>query len=229
MKKVILILIFAAISAALIVAYSETGSDFSIMHSKTGTYFLENNRADQNIPNAVTSIVTIYRGYDTVGEVTVLFLAVLGVMMIASSLGLGRMESSLDAPGFVLQHAAIVLFPLIVLFGAYIIINGHLSPGGGFQGGAVIGSGMLMLFLSGKRKELNMDATHAVESLSVILILIIGLMGIYYVNSFLANFMNTGSVYASVLSGGLIPIIYILVGIKVTVEFFHLAEYLLRS
>ena len=155
MKKFILILLFALISASLIIAYSEVGRDFTAMHSETGKFYLENNRNGHNVPNAVTSIVTIYRGYDTVGEVTVLFLAVLGVMMLASSMGLNRMDSSLGIPGFVLGHASVVLFPLITLFGIYIIVNGHLSPGGGFQGGAVIGSGMLMMFLSGERKELN--------------------------------------------------------------------------
>ncbi len=86
-----------------------------------------------------------------------------------------------------------------------------------------------MMFLSGERKELKMDVTHLIESISVILVLLIGMLGIYYVNSFMANFLDMRGTFGSVLSGGLIPVIYILVGIKVTVEFFHLAEYLLRS
>ena len=47
-------------------------------------------------------------------------------------------------PGFILQKITFLLFPIIVIFGIYVILNGHISPGGGFSGGAIIGAGLIL-------------------------------------------------------------------------------------
>ncbi len=229
MKRFFSVLTFSLLAFFIISFFLTIQPNFSQMTSKVGTYYLNDNLERNNIPNIVTSIVTLYRGYDTIGEVTVLFLAILGVYMLASSIGLKDVEKVLYTPGFIVKSASVILFPIIVLFGAYIILNGHLSPGGGFQGGAVIGSGMLLLFLSENKKKLNSDVTHLIESFGVSIILLIGLIGLYYLNSFLGNFIPVDGVFGSVLTGGIIPIIYCLIGIKVSIEFFHLVEYLIRS
>ncbi len=229
MKKIIILLIFSFLAISLLLFFMQINSSKNSMSSISGDYYLTNNIKDFNIPNVVTSIVTQYRSYDTVGEITILFLSIIGIFMLVKSIGFSEIDKLFEKPGTIVHTAALILFPIIMLFGSYIIINGHLSPGGGFQGGAIIGSGMLLLFLAGNKKELNKTATHIVESISVSIILLIGLLGIYYLNGFLANFIYSLGTFGSIISGGIIPIIYILIGVKVTIEFFHLSEYLLRS
>lgn len=229
MKKIILLVIFSFLSVSMVIFFSQLIPGTETLKSVSALHFLSSNASDYNIPNVVTSIVTQYRGYDTLGEITVLFLAIAGVYMLVSISGLKGIDSILEEPGAIVRTAAGVLFPVIMMFGAYIIINGHLSPGGGFQGGAVIGSGMLLMLLSGNKKEIAGTATHITESFAVLVILIIGLIGIYMFNGFLSNIIDNLGIFGTVLSGGIVPVIYALVGIKVTVEFFHLSEYLLRS
>lgn len=229
MKKIILLVVFSFLSVSLVIFFSQLIPGTETLKSVSALHFLSNNAADYNIPNVVTSIVTQYRGYDTLGEITVLFLAIAGVYMLISISGLKAIDSILEEPGTIVRTAAGILFPLIMMFGAYIIINGHLSPGGGFQGGAVIGSGMLLMLLSGNKNEIAGTATHITESFAVLIILIIGLIGIYMFNAFLSNIIDNLGIFGTVISGGIVPVIYALIGIKVTVEFFHLSEYLLRS
>lgn len=229
MRKLIVLIVFSFLTVSLVVFFSQLITSSNELNSVSGEHFLNNNAEDFNIPNVVTSIVTQYRGYDTLGEITILFLAIAGVYMLVSFSGMKSIDNILNEPGTIVNTAAVILFPLIMLFGAYIIINGHLSPGGGFQGGAVIGSGMLLMFLSGNKKALAGNITHITESFAVLIILIIGLAGIYMFNGFLANITENLGVFGTILSGGIIPVIYALIGIKVTVEFFHLSEYLLRS
>jgi multicomponent Na+:H+ antiporter subunit B len=95
--------------------------------------------------NIVTAVVVTYRGLDTLGEVTVLFIAATGVGLL-----LKRREEAAAIPekrpaSELVQTGSLFLVSVIVLFGVYIFVNGHLTPGGGFQGGAVIASGAVAL------------------------------------------------------------------------------------
>src|SRR5262245_46598689 len=93
-------------------------------------------------PNVITGILLRYRGFDTLGEVAVLFMVAAGVGLVLR----GRSEpasaehgaGAATQPSELVRNGAEVLLPLILIFAAYIIMNGHLSAGGGFQGGAVV-------------------------------------------------------------------------------------------
>ena len=114
-------------------------------------------------PNIVTGILITYRGFDTLGEVAVLF-------MVAASVGLllkkGDGEAVETENGTAARRDASeivatgmqVLLPLIFIFGAYVILNGHLSAGGGFQGGAIAASGAMLLLLARPGSALNTAA-----------------------------------------------------------------------
>ena len=117
-------------------------------------FYVENTLKDTGAVNVVTGIILDYRGFDTLGESHVLFIAVCTVLLMLSIRGenneqaLQRIseeerffEPRHDA---VLQGCARILTPLVFVFGLYIIFNGHLSPGGGFSGGAVLGAGLIL-------------------------------------------------------------------------------------
>ncbi len=180
-----------------------------------GTQILNNFQAQTGSANAVTSVVVLYRGFDTLGEVTVLFLAALGLSLL---LGAGRKElKKIQNENFVLKTSGGLLFPFIFLFGAYIILHGHLSPGGGFPGGVIIATAFFVVLLTGKTpyRELLFSVLEGLAGLSFIGIGLVGLFGSQ--QSFLTNFLSLGTV-GTLLSAGIIPLIYAVIGIKVASE-----------
>jgi len=106
--------------------------------------------------NVVTSIVVNYRSFDTLGEVTVLFAAALGVGILAN-IKKRRIEFEEHK---VLSVATGMIFPLILVFGTYVFVHGHLTPGGGFPGGTVIALGFLLLMLAKTNLSHRCCKTH---------------------------------------------------------------------
>lgn len=112
---------------------------------------------------------------------------------------------------------------LIALYGIYIILHGHLTPGGGFAGGVIIALALLNIMLAyGReftRKWLRINLLHELEATSAIIFLIIGILGVAISGSFLANFLYHGKLF-NLVSAGTIPILNIVIGIKVCVGLF---------
>ena len=106
---------------------------------------------DTGAVNIVTGMILSYRAFDTFGETNVLFIATccVMIMLMVDEKKIKEDKNSNDR-GFepkndaILQIVATVLVPIVFLFGIYVILNGHLSPGGGFSGGAMIGAGMIL-------------------------------------------------------------------------------------
>ncbi len=171
--------------------------------------------------NLVTSVIVTYRGLDTLGEVTVLFAASAGVSLVFSRLGSssdGRRPVQNHAPSELVVTGAGLLLPLIFVFGVFIFVHGHLTPGGGFQGGVVIASGVLLALLAGTLTELSHGMLSVLEMLSGAGYVAVGLLGLWLAGGFLdPRFLPTGEI-GSLFSGGAIPVIYSLVGIKVGAE-----------
>lgn len=170
------------------------------------------------VANTVTSIVVNFRGFDTLGEVTVLFLA---TTSMASILYKGRHKlgerTVLFSSSSIVTTGSKLLFPAIILLGAYVFIHGHLTPGGGFQGGTIMATGFLLMLLAYSDYKVSHVILSIVESFAGITFATIGLFGLVYGSSFLENFLPTG-ILNNLLSGGVIPIIYIAVGFKVGAE-----------
>ncbi len=106
---------------------------------------------------------------------------------------------------------------LIFLYGIYIVLNGHLSPGGGFAGGVIIALSFINLFLAfGSRKAFEIirkNTVTALESIGAILFIGIALLG-FTRGGFFTRFLPTGETF-SLLSGGTIPLSNIAISIKV--------------
>ncbi len=178
-------------------------------------YYLENDIKDTQSANVVTSIVVNYRGFDTLGEVTVLFLAATGLGAILS--GYRKVKKQKILANTMLQYGSKPLLAIIILFGAYIFIHGHLSPGGGFQGGTVIATGFLLMLLALEGYEIKHGYIKWTESLAGLTFVTVGLFGLFLLGSFLADFLPLGKV-GNLFSSGVIPIIYVAVGFKVGSE-----------
>ncbi len=221
--------VLSLLSSILMLSIIETLSNVkSTLFKNVGLIYLDINLKTATA-NAVTSVVTFFRGIDTVGEVTVLFLATTGVAMILSSSQ--RVGKKLDyEKNFILDIGSRLLFGVIILFGVYIIIHGHLSPGGGFQGGVVIATAFLLLFLANPNLHLKHSILTLAESLSGVAYVLIALIGLFKLNILLGNFLpHPVSQIGELISGGIIPVIYIIVGIKVGSEMTVIVEYFIKE
>lgn len=108
--------------------------------------------------NIVTGMILDYRAFDTFGESNVLFIATITVLILlrvdkkekkeGNEPTISEMEANdrVYEPknDIILQKVASFLVPVIFVFGIYVILNGHISPGGGFSGGAIIGAGLIL-------------------------------------------------------------------------------------
>ncbi len=179
--------------------------------------YLKNGASDLGAANLVTSVVVTYRGLDTLGEVTVLFAAAAGISLVFSQFK-GKKKQSGDEPSEILETGAMLLLPLIFIFGIYIFVNGHITPGGGFQGGVIIASGVMFAMFAGTIKSLNHSLISFLEGLAGASYVAIGLLGLWLVGGFLdPRFLPLGE-FGSLFSAGAIPIIYSIVGLKVGSE-----------
>jgi len=192
----------------------------------TARYYAERTAPDLGAANIVTAIIVTYRGLDTLGEVTVLFLtaAILGLVLARDRRQTANGERV--PAGELLTTGSRILVPLILLLGVYVFVNGHLTPGGGFQGGAIIASGVLLMLLSEPGRHFAHGVIAGVESLAGVFYVAIGLLGLVLAGGFLDNrFLPTGELGA-LFSAGAIPLIYSLIGLKVGAEFASMLAHL---
>lgn len=182
----------------------------------TAAYYNTNTPSEVGAANVVTAIVVTYRGLDTLGEVTVLFLTamILGYILRQG----GREKTEKDTTSEILITAAKVLIPGSIVLGVYVFINGHLTPGGGFQGGAIIGTAITLMILADPMRSLRAAILHFVESMSGFFYIVIGLAGLVYAGGFLDNRILPAGQLGDLFSAGAIPLIYSLIGLKVGTE-----------
>lgn len=112
--------------------------------------YIENGLQETGAVNIVTGMILDYRAFDTFGESNVLFIATITVLILLhqkkkSTSGKEENDRIYEPKNdVILRASAAILVPVIIIFGIYIILNGHLSPGGGFSGGAIIGAGLIL-------------------------------------------------------------------------------------
>ena len=145
---------FPALFIGLVLAMAELpefGDPASPASTHVSPRYIEDAAAETGAANMVTAVLADYRGYDTLGETAVIFAAGLGCLVILAAAG-GR--PNLPAAGMshpfgsvILDAATRTLVPVVLLFAVYVLIHGHISPGGGFQGGVLFGSGLIMMRL----------------------------------------------------------------------------------
>ncbi|AKI96676.1 hydrogen gas-evolving membrane-bound hydrogenase subunit E [Kosmotoga pacifica] len=173
----------------------------------------ETKDAESGSANVVTSIVVNYRSFDTLGEVTVLFLSATGVAIL---IGGGRRKVLPISVNPIVRISARIVATLLLVFGAYIFIHGHLTPGGGFPGGTIIAAGMLLMLLVDDKKRAP-KALKVLEGTMGFVYVAVGIAGLLVTGSFLQNFLPTGTV-GDLLSAGIIPVVYSIIGLKVGAE-----------
>jgi len=151
--KLAAVVLGCAVISALLLTASNTppfGEADNPYNNEVSRRYLESGIEETGAVNAVTGMILDYRAFDTFGESCVLFIAAACVLILlrddksdttAKALINEQYEPVSDT---ILQASARILFAAIMLFGIYILVNGHLSPGGGFSGGAIMGAGLIL-------------------------------------------------------------------------------------
>lgn len=188
--------------------------------SRVGVY-------ERHATDAVNAINYDYRAFDTLGEEFILFTAVLGVMMLlrpeedTSTRDAGKVEDRIRLSTTVRATAMPVIL-LTVVFGFYIGLHGHLTPGGGFQGGVILASVPFLLYVCENRESFRRITSHSavevVEALGAGSYVLIGVAPLLVGVPFLANFLPLGTT-GDVFSSGTIALISACIGFEVTAAF----------
>jgi multicomponent Na+:H+ antiporter subunit B len=188
---------------------------------------------------AVVSAINFdYRGFDTLGEEFILFAAVVGVASLLRNLrGERDTRPDDDARGRRVRDPSVAVSVLglglvgpTILVGLYVVIHGHQTPGGGFQGGVILATALLLVYLSDTYVTLRrvgpMALIELAEALGAGALGVLGLAGLVWGSAYLENVLPLGTT-GELLSAGTIPVGSVAVGLAVTGGFaFMLSEFL---
>jgi multicomponent Na+:H+ antiporter subunit B len=185
---------------------------------------------ERNITDVVTAVNFDYRGFDTLGEEFILFAAVIGVAILlraqrdeeereASEFAFGR---SAPRTSDAVRVVAITLVGPTVVTGLYIVVHGHLTPGGGFQGGVVLATALLLVYLAGEylflRRAAPLSLVEVCEAVGGGGFAVIGLAGLVAGVAYMENVLPLGQV-GRLNSAGTVPLINLSVGLEVAAGF----------
>jgi multicomponent Na+:H+ antiporter subunit B len=186
--------------------------------------------SERKATDMVTALNFDIRGFDTLGEEFILFGSVLGVVLILRQIrgeqegprGEEAEEHNFSGASSALRALALGLVPGFIVLGVYIIVHGHLTPGGGFQGGVVLAAGPLGVFLAGRFMRMKSVAPHTLvevaEALGAAGYGLVGLGGLVFASVFFKNFLPFGTP-GHLLSAGQMPLASIAVGLEVSGAF----------
>ncbi|MDB5304339.1 MAG: Na(+) antiporter subunit [Phycisphaerales bacterium] len=189
--------------------------------------------AARHVTDAVTAVNFDYRGFDTLGEEFILFVSVMGALVLLrqtdvkpgtpapDALSPGRAVGASDA----LRVWILGMTGPTVLFGIYTVIHGQLTPGGGFQGGVILATAPLLMYLAESfdifRRITSHRLVETAEAIGAGAYGVIGLLAIFKGREFMTNVfpLGKGGSDLNLFSGGTIPVINVAVGIEVTAGF----------
>lgn len=193
---------------------------------------------ERHATDTVNAINYDYRGFDTLGEEFILFASVLGVLLLFrpsrdDEPGKKRVQLEDALPvSDTLRVGMQAMAGTMVVFGLYILVHGQLTPGGGFQGGVILATVPLIVYLSGNVKTFEAIVSNPVTKLAECGGAggygLIGIIALLAGAHFLTNFLPLGKT-GDVFSSGTIAVISITVGIEVTGGFLILMQSYLRE
>ncbi|MCR5683898.1 MAG: hypothetical protein K6G81_00560 [Lachnospiraceae bacterium] len=228
---------------ATVLGLPDVGQISNPDNNEVSARYIEKGLEETGAVNIVAGMILDYRAFDTFGESNVLFVATICVMVMLrlSFAGTFTAKESLsrkDGEGSasvvseeeasdrfyepmndtILQVISKAVVPIIIIFGLYVVLNGHISPGGGFSGGAIIGAGMI-LFLNAygfERTERFMNAKTVkwVTFISLMVYCLAKSYSFFTGANHLESHIPLGTPGA-ILSSGLILILNICVGLVV--------------
>lgn len=189
--------------------------------------------AERHATDVVTAVNFDYRALDTLGEESILFASVVGVLLLLRIQPDERRSGEHDArPGRQVPPVSdavrvvglLLLGPLLV-FGLDIMTHGQVTPGGGFQGGVIVATAVVLVYLSGNARFFEWiarePASRLIESAGIFTYALVGTAGLLAGGAYLQNVLPLGRA-GSVFSSGTIAVLSIATGFAVTGGFLAL-------
>ena len=186
--------------------------------------------AERNVTDAVSAVNFDYRGFDTIGEEFILFVSVLGSLVLLRMAEERKDEILLDAldrkrdvgPSDATRLWILAMIAPKLVFGVYIVTHGQLTPGGGFQGGVILATAALILYLGEGfavfRDVLSHTAIEVGEAAGAGAFVLIGMLAWFWRRPFLTNILPLGKSH-ELTSGGTMALISIATGLEVAAGF----------
>ncbi|MDN4501598.1 Na(+)/H(+) antiporter subunit B [Alteromonadaceae bacterium BrNp21-10] len=185
--------------------------------------YIEQSPEEIGIPNMVTSVLASYRGYDTLGEVLVIFTAAMGVLALFSSQLFSPSKPSMQVEQggmrdhHVLRIVSKILIPLILLFAFYVQFHGEYGPGGGFQAGVIFAAGIILYtMLYGLNKAMEVIKPSVLRILCAFGVFIYGSTGVVSMLSG-GNFLDYSVLASDPIIGQHLGILVIELGVGITI------------
>jgi multicomponent Na+:H+ antiporter subunit B len=153
MRKSLVAITLAAAAVPMLIGVAglpRPGDPSAPVHTHVTARYIAQGAHETGADNLVTGVLLNYRAFDTFGEVMIIFAALAAVMAVLPR-GATGLPGSGSAPGIPISPIVAFIIrltaPFIAAFGAFVIFKGHVSPGGGFQGGVILGALLMMLSL----------------------------------------------------------------------------------
>jgi multicomponent Na+:H+ antiporter subunit B len=187
--------------------------------------------AQTKATGVVSAVNFEYRGFDTVGEEFILFVAATAMAVVLRHLRNEREQDSRDATrdwpmppaSDSARLMALIFTGPVVVMGWYLASHAQTSPSGGFQGGVILATAFFLIYLSGEslllRRISPVDLTEAFEALGAGAFAAIGVAAVVLGLSYLKNFLPLGTTPGAVSSSGTIALISFFVGVEVAAAF----------
>ena len=193
--------------------------------------YIEYGIHDTGATNFVAGMILNYRAFDTLGESSVLFIAATAVIILLFKHKTKKEEKEEeveeevyeDKHDVILRHGALILVPLTLMFGVYVLFNGHLSPGGGFSGGTIMGAALILYNLAfgdaSTKKFFNYTINKVVKIIALVFYAISMAYAFYAGANQLPSIISNG-IAGTIFSSGFILPLNVCVGFEVACTMF---------
>jgi multicomponent Na+:H+ antiporter subunit B len=182
---------------------------------------------ERHVTNTVTGVTFDLRGFDTLGEELILFVAALGAaVLLRAQRSERRAEQAAEAEerrgpatADALRALGAVLVGPVLLLGIYVVVHGALTPGGGFQGGVILAGALLLVYAAGQvvavQRVRPVSLVEVADALGAAAYVLVAVAGLVFGVAVMDNVLGFGT-EGSLLSGGIVPVLSIAVGVEVT-------------
>ncbi len=187
---IVLMVVLGVLMIIAVIQLPQPGSPDAPAQTHVSAYYVEGGKELGGAENLVTAVLLNFRALDTFGEVVVIFSALVAVLAVAAAVaGTGpagvtrtEVESESVEVSPLVAFMVRLLAPFIATFAVFVMLKGHVLPGGGFQGGAVLGAMLILLALFAHRPRSPRYSHPAglfwLRATGVLAFVLVGLLGL---------------------------------------------------
>ena len=233
----LLCIVFAAIMLLTVANLPPYGADNAPTVNEVAERYVEKGTEETGAVNTVAGMILDYRAFDTLGESFVLFTAMCAVTVLMNLRGKQRrLRVETETVDYyadpIVRTMCKFVIPVILVFGIYILLNGHLSPGGGFSGGAILASAFIIFAMVWGEERAS--RTIRVPVIKAVTLCALGFYALSKTYSFFTGANHLHSIISPgvpgrILSAGLILPLNVAVGFVVCCTMYSFYMYFRRG